>query len=219
MKLVTKALFGAGVMGLAAGVIWQAIPTVEASDHGDPAMRVGPAPQGADTASDIGDVYAWHSGSGTDAKLTAIMTFDGAKAPAAGQAVTCDRDVLYRIHLESGATTFAVEARFGLDDAGNCFVQIKNAPGAGAGSIEGPTGRAFTRKGIKVFAGLVDDPFFFDQQGYNESIQMNEIRMTNDRDFYAGTNTSAIAIEVPLSAVSTGGASIRVYATTARTGA
>ncbi len=215
MKLVTKALLGAGVMGLAAGVIWQAIPTVEASDHGDPPTRVG-AP-GNDTASDIGDVYAWHSGSGTDAKLTAIVTFDGAKAPAAGQKVTCDRDVLYRIHLESGATTFAVEARFGEDDQGNCFVQVKNAPGAGTNVLQGPTGRAFTRSGIKLFAGLVDDPFFFDELGYTQSFTDSRIRMIDDRDFYAGKNASAIAIEVPLSAVSTGGASVRVYATTART--
>jgi hypothetical protein len=216
MKLVTKALLGAGVVGLAAGVTWRAIPTVEASDQGDPPMRIGPP--GNDTAADIGDVYAWHSGSGTDAKLTAIVTFDSKKAPAAGQKITCDRNVLYRIHLESGATTFAVEARFGLDDANNCFVQIKNAPGAGTSVIEGPTGRAFTRKGVKVFAGLVDDPFFFDQVGYEQTIQMGTLRMTNDRDDFAGRNASAIAIEVPLSAISSGGASIRVYSTSARTG-
>jgi hypothetical protein len=217
MKLVTKALLGAGVMGLAAGVIWQAVPTVEASDQGDPPMRV--VTPGMDTAADIGDLYAWHSGTGADAKLTAIVTFDSKKAPAAGQKITCDGDVLYRIHLESGATTFAVEARLGEDDAGNCFVQIKNAPGAPASAvIEGPTGRPFTRKGVKVFAGLVDDPFFFDQVGYVQSLTDNQIRMTNDRDDFAGKNASAIAIEVPLSAVSSGGASIRVYATSARTG-
>lgn len=215
MKLVTKALLGAGVMGLAAGVIWQAIPTVEASDQGDPPMRVG-----TDKSSDIGDLYAWHSGTGADAKLTAILTYDSKKAPAAGQKVTCDPDVLYRINFESGPTTFAVEARFGEDDKGNCFVQVKNAPGATAGSaLEGPTGRAFTRQGIKVFAGLVDDPFFFDQVGYEQTLQMNQIRMISDRDDFAGKNASAIAIEFPLSAVSSGGASVRVYATTARTGA
>jgi hypothetical protein len=42
--------------------------------------------------------------------------------------------------------------------------------------------------------------------------------MTNDRDFFAGKNTSALVLEMPIAGALGMGTSIRVWGTTARIG-
>jgi hypothetical protein len=114
--------------------------------------------------------------------------------------------VLYTIHVSNGATHVrSSRARFAKDDVDGCFVQLMGVPGAGAGAIEGPTERPFRRRGVDVFAGLRDDPFFFDLTGFRQTLASGTISMINDRDFFSGMNTSALVVEFPLAAVSPGG--------------
>lgn len=197
------------------------IAHVEAADHLDPPARTNPmnTPPGTDRAADIADVYAWHQGTGADARLVVAMSFAGPNAPVAGQRVSCDRDVLYTIHIDNdgdGVGEHNIEARFGRDSNMNCLVQFSNVPGS-AGPIVAATEHTLTRGPVKVYAGLRDDAFFFDLQGFRETLAMGTVRMQSDRDFFAGMNTSVMVVEMPLTAaLATPVAPIRVWGTTQR---
>jgi hypothetical protein len=204
----------------AVGASMLELAAVDAADHLDPPARTNPAAAGTDRTADIADLYAWHQGTGATATLTTILTFDGPNDPAADQAVACDRDVLYTIHIDNdddNETDFDIEARFGEDDVGNCFVRVANIPGE-AGPIEAPVG--LTREGTDamVYAGLHDDPFFFDLTGFQNTLSTGTLSFENDRDFFARKNLSAVVLEFPLTAAAGGGTSLRVWASTARFG-
>lgn len=221
MSSTANALWGVAALGLAAGglSLLYTAPEATAADHLDPPARVDiTVTPGLDQAADIADVYAWHQGTGTSARLVTILTFAGPNEPIAGQATPCDPDVLYSIHINNGSTQFDIRARFAEDDVGNCFVQLAGVPGAGAGTFEGPTDRPFRRRGVDVFAGLRDDPFFFDLTGFRQTLTSGTIMMINDRDFFSGKNTSALVLEFPLGAVSPTGETLDIWATTARIG-
>ena len=214
LRVMVACALIAGALGAGAGLVHLA----EAADHLDPPGRTNPMSGGMDRNADIADVFAWHQGAGAEASVVTVLSFAGPNMPAADQAIPCDRDVLYAIHVSNDADAdpeHTIYARFGQDDLDNCFVSVSGIPGV-TGAIEGPVELAMERSDARVFAGLRDDAFFFDLQGFQETLSMGTIRMTNDRDFFAGQNTPALVVEFPLSAVSTEGQDFRVWATTAR---
>lgn len=219
-----------GVAGLAA----TSGNHVEAADHLDPPARVS---EGAtpDRAADIADVFAWHTGTGAAGRVTTVLTFAGPVPGAADQAITCDPNVLYEIHITRDIALDGdfdddetIDVRFAEDSLGNCFVRVTGVPGM-TGFMDVPTEIATTRGDVDVYAGLRDDPFFFDLEGFREMVDGLDgtpaypagmgFRMTNDRSFFTGMNSSAIVIEFPLLAVSSDSATpFRVWASTARIG-
>ena len=59
-----------------------------------------------------------------------------------------------------------VVARLAKDPGGACGLQLEGVPGAG-GTFSGPIEEVFTSpSGMRAFAGLRNDPFFFDAEGY-----------------------------------------------------
>ena len=217
----TWAAYGLLVAAGGAAAAWGLV-AADAADHLDPPARTDPTatPPGTDRAADIADLYAWHDDSAGTA--TVALTFAGPNDPSASQAVRCDPDVLYTIHFDTdGADTdyasdIDVHARFGEDDVGNCFLQVENLPGAGGEVVQTRVEHVTQAGEAKVFAGLRDDPFFFDLVGFRETVAMMTLRFQTDRDFFAMKNSSAIVIEIPLTAVSATGGSFRVWATTSR---
>src|SRR5450432_3000004 len=130
---------------------------LRAADHKD-----GPAAT-ADPSADITDVYAWMSSDKT--KVNLVMDV----YPNAPAAAMFSDQVLYAFHLNSAATFggTATETKIicGFDTAQKitCWV----------GGTETVTGDASATTGImsasgktKVFAGLRDDPFFFNLTGF-----------------------------------------------------
>lgn len=212
-----------GLVALGAGIAATARLHVQAADHLDPPARTSPdiAMGGSatpDRAADIADVYAWHRGTGATASVVTIMSFSGPNPAAAGQEMPCDRDVLYTIHISNDADLepeFNIQTRFAEDDVGNCFMRIEGIPGTTAPMI-GRVEHVMQSGSNMAFAGLRDDAFFFDLVGFRETRAMGTLRFMSTRDFFAGQNTPAIAVEFPLSAVSTAGGDFRVWATTGR---
>lgn len=179
-------------------------------------------PAGMDRNADIADVYTWHRGTGASQTVVLVLSFSGPNAPAANQALPCDRDVLYNIHVGAGDTLPAAgservfRVRFGRDSVNNCFARWEGLPGT-TGPVVTRTETTIDLGGnVRAFAGLRDDAFFFDLQGFRETLAMGQIRFVNDRDFFAGKNTPAIVIEVPATAINNGQNTLRVWATTAR---
>ena len=124
-----------------------------AADHGDsPSVA-------ADPASDIADIFAWTSVDGT--RLNLVMTFPSAMFSDTTQ---------YVFHIGSGPTfgatpqTYSVLCRFDATQEIECWAgddddYVKGA----AANTEGLDG---VNDRMTVFAGLRNDPFFFNITGF-----------------------------------------------------
>ena len=169
----------------------------------------------ADPAADIDDLYAWHT---DDGKLVLIMTFAGLQAPAADQAAMLDRDVLYAFNIDTdgdNATDESIEVRFAQNGAGDWGMQVSGIPGADD-ALVGAAGSAIEgANGAKAWAGLADDPFFFDFQGFNDTLATGTLAFDATRDSFKGTNVSAIVVEISSADLGDG---IQVWGETRRIG-
>ena len=215
MARLTRALAAAATLTLAIPLaLLSADGLAPAADHLDAPARTDPAVDpNPDIAADIADVYAWH----TPEFVNVALTFSG-PAPANNPG-DYDRDVLYTINISNeGAATdaeFPIEIRFGYDGEA-VGVQIKNVPGAG-GTLTGRVETDLVQNGVTARAGLVDDPFFFDLQGFRETRATGTLSIQSTRSFFTGQNDTAVIIQMPRAAVDKG-QPIRVWATTARIG-
>lgn len=196
---------------------------------GDPAVAADhtDAPLTADDhAADLADLYAWHTDRGT---VVAVLTFAPLLAP--GDAPVYDADVVYVIHIDNtaspaeraqytdndndNASDIRIQARFGQNDQGDWGVQLIDVPGS-EGTFEGPVETTLTSGSARAMAGMFDDPFFFDLEGFLAT-RTNLMSAANPDDFafasltagaavdtFAGTNTMAIVVELD-AAIAVGG--------------
>jgi hypothetical protein len=216
MTVIRRALV-AGAAFLAVGVVGIAAvdrPT-RAADHLDPPARTDPDVDSTpDMPADIADVYAWHTAS----SVIIAVTFSGPQSTALP--ASYDRDVLYTINVsnDSVATTpeYKIETRFGQDGAAN-GVQIAGLPGV-TGTIVGPVESNLNKDGVLARAGLFDDPFFFDLQGFRTTRSTGVLSFNKNRNFFAGQNLTAIVLQIPRARLENGTNPIRIWATTARFG-
>jgi hypothetical protein len=197
----------------------------------------------ADPAADLADVFIFTSPARGDTTVGAI-TFGGRSAPRSriDGSFYCDPDVVYVFNIDREDPTrgfdsipdVQVIARLGKDPGGGCGLQLENVPGAG-GTFSGPIEEVFTSpSGSRAFAGLRNDPFFFDAEGYAALVAsfaapgqsgdvLGAFRLTGNqprRDSFANRNVSAIVFEMPNVALAppTGNfrPRVKVWGTTAR---
>ena len=223
-------------LALAIAAIAIAAPLLIAADHLD-----GPAAS-ADPTADITDVFAWMS---PDAK-TVYLIMD--VVPLATTSSKFSNTVQYVFHTTSrasfGATTFqTVNVICTFDNsspqqtscwAGNEYVHGNASATAGISSGSGK---------LQVFAGLRDDPFFFNLDGFKNAahtvstvkgsltyddagcpalptnnVVALQLRMAADggspQDFFRGLNVMAIVIAVDKTIVTPGGPILGVWAST-----
>jgi hypothetical protein len=217
---------GLSALTMAALVVAAMVLTVTragAADHAD-----APGVQG-DPQADITDIYAFRSPSNPD-DLVAVLNVNPLTAPTENGSTRFADDVAYQLHVDNTGdlvTDATVSVTF-WNNGKNFMVEGLGNPitgdtsGAGAPAI-------VDAGGIKVFAGLRDDPFFFDLVGFNNFvagpfIPANGLRPAGETpsDTLAGTNVSSIVLELPITAL-TGAAtsdtgSIKVWASTVRDG-
>ena len=207
----SAALAVLGAAGLAGGALWLGYPGT-AADHLDPPSRTNVGTM-SDTAADIADVFIWNNAS------TVTVAVTGAGPKEAGLPATYDRDVVYRVHLSNDgvATTdeAVIDVRYGRDAAGNWGVQFAGVPGATA-PLAGPVQTVLTDGTIKAEAGLFDDPFFFDLQGFNDTKATGTLSIRNDRNFFAGKNDTAFVVDFSLAGFVQAGKPISVWVETRR---
>ena len=185
---------------------------LRAADHLDPPARTNVG-NTSDVAADIADVFLF----GDASFVNVAVTFGGPQE--AGVPPKYDTDVVYRIHLaNAGDATVdnaVIDVRFGKDPTGKWGVQLLNVPGA-AGAIAGPVQTALTSGQVTAEAGLFDDPFFFDLQGFNDTKATGKLSITNTRNFFAGKNDTAIVVQMPRSAIESPGSPVSVWVETRR---
>lgn len=181
----------------------------------------------ADPAADIADVFLFRAAG----KLVAAVTFSGAPAPRTrvdGATGRFNRDMLYTFHIDrdrDAVEDVRIFARFGQNSLGQWGVELENVPGAGARYLFGPVEQVATApNGLRFYAGLRDDPFFFDAQGFNatlasfgdDSAPDGRVLITNTRDSFANRNVTVIIFEMDLAAATGGSAEIYFWGTSAR---
>ena len=185
----------------ALGLVLAANPlTSGAADHLDaPTVKT-------DARIDITDIYAFHGRSTRHSVL--VMDVNPLTTPADTPSLRFSDTALYQLRVDTNGDAvedFAYQFRFGPPDAnGVQRVWLYRASGdqARAGHLGHlvTSGRTSVDSNLRVnqfgdggrlFAGPRDDPFFFDLAGFK-----NNFHFTGT-DTFAGTNISAIVLEVP----------------------
>jgi hypothetical protein len=234
MKNRTIAL-GAGLATAAAAVAVTVTAGPEpktglAADHLDAPGLTSP---GGDAALDISDVYAFRTQGG---KSVLVLNVNGFTAPgkqalfaSGAPRVAKTKKVAYTLRIDNDGDAVPdvnLRARFGRANAAG--VQPLTLARNGKRVLKGRSS-AFGRTRINrshrysVFAGVRDDPFFFDLDGF-VNILSNEpgksfIGCTEPRtDRFAGTNVSSIVIAVPPGKLTDKGSTIGVWGTTSMGG-
>jgi hypothetical protein len=164
----------------------------------------------AQVNADIGDYYAWHEGE----LMNLVLTFGTFAAP--GSAGAYDPNLLYSFHFDTsnpadGLSDLDLHARFAQDDNGNWGLQVIGASDA---PIAGPVETTTTSGDIAIWAGLADDPFFFDLTGFQDTLSTGVLSFNPERDDVAGLNVTAIAIQLPINSILSGGGTLQTWATT-----
>jgi hypothetical protein len=159
-------------VGLALVLFLGLVATARASDHQD-----GPA-RAADAATDITDLYAWMAKDGATVNLVLDVY------PNAPPSARFSNAALYAIHLRS-QPGYGADASMQKDvlivcsftsDTGQRFTcSLSTVAGDVADAASGSVGNPAPAQGdhgkLQVFAGLRDDPFYFNQRGLRASLQ------------------------------------------------
>src|SRR5216117_874970 len=199
---------------------------IEASDHKDSALLA------ADHAADIADVYTFRSPVHPD-NVVLVMTVSGFIPPSEASTTFFDPGVLYQWKLDNNgdAVEDLVIQAFVTGTGGHQVMHFRGpaAPsdiGATDRVIDGaematvavsnsPTPIVASRNGMTVFAGVRDDPFFFDLVQFKHIIAGEATSFRNPGiDTFAGTNVLAIVVELPSSLL--GNSKLGVWGTTSR---
>ncbi len=199
---------------------------IKASDHKDSALLA------ADPAADIADVYTFRSPVNPD-NVVLAMTVSGFIPPPEASTTFFDPNVLYQWKIDNNgdAVEDLVIQAFVTGTGGN---QVMHFRGPAAPSVTGATSRVIdgpetatvrvsngetpitaSRHGMTVFAGVRDDPFFFDLVQFKHIIAGEATSFRNPGiDTFAGTNVLAIVVELPSAQL--GGTKLGVWGTTSR---
>jgi hypothetical protein len=188
-----------GAAGMLIGAVAGGNLPAGAADHLD-------APRSsANPMLDINDIYAFQSPVDPDSSVL-IMTvnpFAGVLSPT-----EFDEGGAYRFNIDrDGDAKADLLIPISFEDADNDGTQEMRVHGLNTGDVGTPFR---LRNGGQAWAGLADDPFFFDLAGFRDGLNF-----TGD-DTFAGNNISAIVLELPSDFLTgPGDSDIGVWATTA----
>ena len=183
-----------------------------------------------DGAADITDIYAFRNPSAND-NLVVMVNVNPFTIPGAPSMFS--PDVLYQIHVDNTGDVVAdavVGVTFsepGADQVQTFTVTGLGDPIIGQTTPAGMDANITSAGPINVFAGVRDDPFFFDLVGFQRFLAGPFVPAMGLRpagedpvDAFAGVNVSSIVLELPIVAL-TGAATsdtgvIKAWASTSR---
>jgi uncharacterized protein DUF4331 len=234
-RLRTTLLVAGLVLLLFIAVVLAPATRLRAADHGDAPLTAH------DLGADLNDVYMFRDPN-DNSRLILIMTVHGFIVPGeASNFGIFDPALRYRFEME---TTGDARADGAIDVRFSPRVAVGGVAQAQTATINLPNGRMFTapstnssntadiaptpvlttdsQSGVIFFAGLTDDPFFFDIPAFgrfNASIRAgapNPGVFSRGRDTFAGYNTMAIAMSIPIPLIRGSGNEIGVIIETQR---
>jgi len=187
---------------------------VNAADHAEATLVAG------DPAADIADVFAFLDPN-DNSKVVLAMDVEGFIVPSELLNLSFfSPDVTYQLQIENTGDAVADQ-----------FIDVTFSPQTSrskpqTATIKLPNGAEFTAPttvqtlaaspnplvvttdpttGVSFFAGLTDDPFFFDIVGFNRFVSSvlggtpDPSKLQRDRDSFAGYNIHMIALSIPAS--------------------
>lgn len=185
-----------------------------AADHIDAPAVTGPG--STSPGNDITDIYAFQSPA-DNSKMVLVLNTQGLLSPTGSASASFPSNVLYEFNIDN--TGDNVE-----DLLIQCLVQngkmrvygpvAAGTPGlASTVQTNGPATEvsvtpygaaspltATNANGTRIFAGPIDDPFFFDLVRFREILAGSQTSFRNPGvDTFAGTNVMSIVVEVPKS--------------------
>lgn len=193
-----------------------------ASDHREAPMIY------EDPTADIADLYAFTSPSNAR-NLVLVLTVQPFATTANPQSYTFSKDVLYTFNIDTNDDAVAdekIDIRFSAPTFGNQKMSVwfpRTAPLLGETSwvlsaLRSPPPPVINQGpgNIRFFAGLRDDPFFFDSLAGFRFFVFGE-KFSTGIDRIAGKNALAIVIEVPYLVLSRNSRNkLGIWATTSR---
>ncbi len=222
-------------LGLTAGVAIAVGGGPSGADAADHLDAPGLTPPGGDVRLDLTDIYAFRAARGRTALVLNVNGFSKAGQQATFAtgvpSVAATKRVSYNLRIDNNgdarqnvvlAVTFGNPNKQGVQK-----LQIRRN---GSVILNGKTS-AFGKvvvnegKGVRAFAGMRDDPFFFDLDGFLNILSSQPgksfLGCTSPRsDKFAGSNVSSIVLELNRSLLTRRGSSkIGVWATTNQGGA
>ena len=198
-----RKLFAIAAIALLASAGFASI--ANAADHRDSPLNV------ANPAADINDVYAFRSGANPNDLVLAISVNPLIAPSDNATRGVFDNSVTYQIHVDgNGDLKDDVTVNIHKDGDSLVFEGLTQRPDQrqNHASWRGPDHQSAGP--IKVFAGLRDDPFFFDLAGFQTFLGNPQVPAAGLRtaaegqpvDAFAGTNVLAIVVELPVTSVS-----------------
>jgi hypothetical protein len=186
-----------GLLAVAAIAIVAAIPAVSADHLDAPAVK-------KDGRIDINDVYVFHPGSPQRLNKTVlVMTVNPAAGAISG--TTFRQGARYEWLIDTNGNArpdITVRTQFSAPRGGEQKYTVRWIKGDDSRVIaRGETDEVNGDDGARAFAGLRDDPFFFDLASFNGLGTGDAFCQPGDSDFFLGLNTSAIVLEVPTSMI------------------
>ena len=207
MQVRRKGLLGAAIVASAVTMVAATAPSLSfGADHADaPGTLQSPSNR---PDADINDVYAFQAAPGRTAIAMTTHPAVGVLSPS-----TYATDIQYVINVDRKGTSHANLAyalRFNAKDSdGTQGFRVYKYTGRHAESLTdgekvglGRTGRSTTIKdGIKIFAGLRSDPFFFDLDAFKHVVGGASNGRTafcdsGTIDFFKNFNTNAIVLRI-----------------------
>lgn len=175
-----------------------------AADHRDGPLAT------SDPSADINDVYTFVNPV-NPAELVTVVTLH----PVASLATRFSDAVEYQIHFDNGAQGGASTVSCRFADGGNSV----NCSGPRGLAASGRIEQIVNGNQMRVFAGVREDPFFFDLEAFNMTVMAVAPRFRNPGvDFFAPLNTMSITLGIQSSVLTQGASNsvLRVYASTRR---
>lgn len=178
---------------------------VVAADHGDPPSLL------SDAQYDISDVYVFASPQDSN-NLVFYSGLENFLTPGENPGFNPNSMLEFNIDTDNNnIEDLVIQCIY---ENGKITVYGPVAPSApgttstlmtSGTKTEGNLNTVITNGGIKVYAGLRDDPFFFDLTRFREIIAGTATQFNNPgTDTFAGTNILATIVEIPKSMLGSG---------------
>ncbi len=168
-----------------------------------------------DPAADINDVYVFVNPNSAK-ELILAMTVN----PIANDATRFSDAVQYQFKVSNAEGTSVISCTFSRPDT-VLLDQSVTCTAPGGRTASGALNKVNKVGTFRVFAGLRDDPFFFDLAAFKKTVANAQPEFTNPGvNFFAGLNTLAIIVGIEASAfapVSGDNKNLQVWASTTRT--
>ncbi len=186
----------------ALGLLLLSATVAHGADHRDAPTAT------ADPAADINDVYAFVNPTNPAEVIVALTVL-----PFANYNSRFSDAVDYQINIDNGVANTRISCRF--------TNQSNDVSCSGGGlSASGGIERTLQGTGIRLWAGLRDDPFYFDLNAFNATRAALAPRFTNPGSNFFSGNTLSIVLAIDRARLNNGGANNtwKIWAATQRLG-